>query len=129
MRPSRSSPMTPAETPVSTVSVNRLRSSSWRLASTSSSRWLRIWSVMRLKARLRELSSSSLRPSGAHRHGRGDEAADRVGELGGEIDADRHRRGEKQRRHQNEDHRKGDLEARALSFELFVLRRGELGLA
>ena len=35
-RPARSSPITPAETPVNTVSVNRRRSSSCRLASSSS---------------------------------------------------------------------------------------------
>src|SRR5579883_2830653 len=64
MRPDGSSPITPADTPASTVSVNRRRSSSWRFASFSSRCWVSIWCVMRLKARTSEASSSSFSPSG-----------------------------------------------------------------
>ena len=129
--------MTPAETPVSTVSVKRRRSSSWRLASISSRCWLSSWLVMRLKARLSEaelvvlpaLGDAGGEIAAAHLLGRGDEAADRRRELGREMDADRHRGDQEQQRHHHEDQREGDLEARALPSELLVLRGGALGLA
>ena len=63
MRRSASVPMTPALTPASTVSVKRRRSSSCRLASISSRRWLSSWVVIRLKARLSMTNSSLSGPS------------------------------------------------------------------
>ena len=64
----------------------------------------------------------------AHPLGRGDQPADRIGELGGEMDPDRHRGDQKQHRHHQEDQREGDLKARSLTFQLLVLRGGALGL-
>src|SRR5262249_54279554 len=59
---------------------------------------------------------------------RRNQSADRIGELGGEMDADRYRGDEKQHRHQDENHREGDLKPRALSLQALVLRGGEMGL-
>ena len=61
--PSASRPITPEETPNKTVSVNRRRSSSWRLALISSARWFSSWLVILLNARLREPISSPSGPS------------------------------------------------------------------
>ena len=63
IRPRASRPITPAETPASTVSVKRRRPSIWLYASISSERWAASWPVMRLKARDRPASSSRVCPS------------------------------------------------------------------
>ena len=63
IRPSPSSPKTPADTPASTVSVNRRRSSNSRFASTKSRRCSSSWLVMRLKERDSNPTSSVPVPS------------------------------------------------------------------
>ena len=62
--PCTSSPITPADTPASTVSVNRRRSSIWLYASINSPRCELSCPVMRLNARLSPATSSSLAVSG-----------------------------------------------------------------
>ncbi len=128
--------MTPADTPVSTVSVNRRRSSSWRLASISSRCWLWIWYGHPIEGAaerdqlvvLFAFGNPGGQIAGADPLGRPDEPADRIGELGGEVDADRDGRGEDQHRDHDVDHRELDLQSGALAFELLILRRREVGL-
>ena len=70
MRRPASVPITPALTPASTVSVNRLRSSSCWLAWISSRRWPSSCEVIRLKARLSMTNSSVSGPSSGTRASR-----------------------------------------------------------
>ena len=51
-----------------------------------------------------------------------------TGHLRREMHPDQDRRGEKQHRHHDEDHREGDLKPGALPLQLFVLLGGEVGL-
>ena len=92
MRPWRSRPMTPADTPDSTASMKRRRSVSWLLAVTSSVRWRSSSLVMALKfidrrrrsPSPRRIGSSTLRLPRADLLGGADQAADGRDEPAGE---------------------------------------------
>src|SRR3954467_14251388 len=66
--------------------------------------------------------------AGPHPLGGANESADRIGELGGEVDPYGYRGDEKQHCHEYEDHGEGDLEAGALQLQALVLRRREMRL-
>ena len=137
IRPSASRPITPAETPASTASVKRRRSSSCRLASCRACCWLWICPVIRLKARLSEPISSSCgglgdacsKLAGTHPVGCRDQAADRMGDAVGKVEPEPHRRQQDQKSNQDEDHHERDLDTVTLVLEALVVPHHSLNLA